>query len=159
MAYSVKFIKDLEIREFFSSTPQSLHSIFHLYLDRDWAVLETWEWIKGYEGKYKISNLGRVKSFKGKKPRIMKQRPTKHGYLRVCLYGDSTPGAKKNHNRQSFLVHCLVAEAFCYNPEPEILDEVDHINRIVDDNVFYNLRWANREMQFENMGNKEELPF
>ena len=44
---------------------------------------EEWKSIIGYEGKYQVSNLGRVKSFARRKPIILKATDAGHGYLKV----------------------------------------------------------------------------
>ena len=68
---------------------------------------EEWKDIKGYEGKYQVSNLGRIKSLNynhTKKEKILDIKPRKDGYMYVGLF--------KNGKRKSFKVHRLVAEAF-----------------------------------------------
>lgn len=55
---------------------------------------EVWKDVKGYEGLYQVSNLGRVKSFPRKhsvhrEPFIMKQRFDHKGYLQLSLYKNS----------------------------------------------------------------------
>lgn len=65
---------------------------------------EIWKDIPGYDGFYQVSNLGRVKSFKMRTPKIMTCSLTKRGYLNVRLCRDGKP---KNH-----LVHRLVASCF-----------------------------------------------
>lgn len=45
---------------------------------------EIWKDIKGYEGLYQVSNLGRVKGLKRNK--ILKPGKDKDGYLYVTLY-------------------------------------------------------------------------
>ena len=67
--------------------------------------------IKGYEGLYQISNLGKVKSLKRKlsdgrklKEKILKPQTNNCGYLRVNLY--------KYRKMKSFLIHQLMAMAF-----------------------------------------------
>ena len=95
---------------------------------------EIWKDIKGFEGLYQISNLGRVKSLVKKNhptESIRKLSKDKKGYLRVNLLKDG-----KNHTRK---VHRLVAEAFIPNPKNK--PSVDHINGIKDDNRVSNLRW------------------
>ena len=80
---------------------------------------EEWKDIKGYEGYYKISNLGRVKSLYRvvrKKngctmtvyPRILRSVVNSNGYLDVSLLKDA--------HSKTFLVHILVATAFLPNP-------------------------------------------
>lgn len=48
--------------------------------------MEIWKDIKGYEGKYQGSNLGNIKSLVYKKPKILKPRLDKDGYLKVILW-------------------------------------------------------------------------
>ena len=50
-------------------------------------------------------------------------------------------------------VHRLVATAYVYNPRPDIFTQVDHINRVRDDNRATNLRWVSPEL---NALNKEK---
>jgi hypothetical protein len=65
---------------------------------------EIWKDIKGYEGMYQVSNLGRVKSFKKGKESILKNRENR-GYKSICLsIGDN--------KFKGFSVHRLVALAF-----------------------------------------------
>lgn len=93
--------------------------------------MEIWKPIKGYETKYSVSNLGRVKRLAHNiemklkaykqvahyKEQILKLSVKgKYGYPVVDLGG---------HNQK--LVHRLVAEAFIPNPENHKI--VDHINR------------------------------
>lgn len=67
---------------------------------------EEWEWIKGYEGLYQISNMGRLKSFRRNKDGYICSNVNKNGwYLTVNLY-DSL------NRRKTFRIHVLVAKAF-----------------------------------------------
>lgn len=77
--------------------------------------IEVWKPIEGYEGRYEISNFGRVKSLERKdlnnhllKERILKPKINKDGYsyLQLCYDG----------NKKGFFVHRLVAAAFIFNP-------------------------------------------
>ena len=91
---------------------------------------EIWKDIEGYEGKYEVSNLGRVRRlpytyqkenrwgvFDYKmKPGIHREWVGKDGYHRVSLSGDN--------GRKNFLVHRLVAKAFI--PNPDNLPQVNH---------------------------------
>lgn len=103
---------------------------------------EIWKDIEGYEGKYQVSNLGRVKSLNYKrsgKEQCLELSPDKDGYLMVCLY--------KNERKKLARVNRLVAIAFIPNPEGK--PEVDHINNKTGnkaanrmDNRAVNLRWV-----------------
>lgn len=98
---------------------------------------EIWKDIKGYEGVYQISNLGRVKSVKRMsidnrvlKEKIMKNQD-KRGYYQILL------------NKKCYRINRLVAEAFI--PNPDKLPEVNHINGIKTDNRVENLEWILHE--------------
>jgi hypothetical protein len=92
---------------------------------------EIWKDIKGFEGHYKISNLGRVKSFKLKKEKILIQNINSTGYYNVSL---CLNGIKKNYP-----VHQLVAKSFLnYIPDPYKI-AVNHINVDRLDNRLVNL--------------------
>ena len=108
---------------------------------------EIWKDIKGYEGLYQVSNLGRVKSlprlmFNGKgyfmsKEKILKLG-TANGYKRVTLC--------KNNEQEPFLVHRLVAEAFIPNPNnlPQVNHKIDDFEHRSDNRV-ENLEWCTAE--------------
>lgn len=83
---------------------------------------------------YEVSNLGRVCSFKGKYPKILKPRKNSCGYLYVILYTGGK-GVRKT-------IHRLVAEAFVPNPENK--PEVNHIDEDKKNNVAENLEWVTR---------------
>ena len=85
--------------------------------------------IKGYEGKYAITEDGRVWSYLSHK--YLELKIAQNQYRQVCLYKD---GRKK-----MFYVHRLVAEAFI--PNPEQLQTVNHINLNKGDNRVENLEW------------------
>lgn len=94
-------------------------------------ILEIWKSITTYEGLYEVSNLGRVKSLKFGKERILKPQANTNGYLIVALC--------KNGKAVLKLVSVLVAEAFIPNPKNKLV--VDHINKVLDDNRVENLQW------------------
>ena len=70
---------------------------------------EIWRPIKGYEGLYEVSNLGRVKSIRFGKEKIMSSKAKGNKYLKIML--------SKNKTYKRFYVHRLVAEAFLEIPE------------------------------------------
>lgn len=110
--------------------------------------METWKNIKGYEGLYQVSNMGRVKSLerKGRKSeRILKQAVTHDGYLRVGLYA----GGKQ----KTLKVHRLVCEAFHENPDNK--PEVNHIDEDKTNNNAANLEWCTRRENV-NHGSRNE---
>ena len=97
--------------------------------------METWKAISGYEGLYQVSNLGRVKSFKHGKEKILKPQKTRCGYLRVCLCKDC-------HTKR-LLVHRLVADAFV--PNPQGLETVNHKDEVKNNNTASNLEWMSKK--------------
>ena len=91
---------------------------------------EQWRPIEGFAD-YEVSNFGRVKSFKGKTPRILKPM-LGVDYLGVDLRVDG--------ERKPQQVHILVAKAFIPNPDnkPEVNHKIGmKFNCHVD-----NLEWA-----------------
>lgn len=105
---------------------------------------EIWKDINGYEGYYKVSNFGNVKSCariinhglggadRSIKSRIIKPYGDNHGYHLVSL--------SKNGKVRKHKVHRLVAEAFIDNPENK--PTINHKNEIRNDNHVSNLEWA-----------------
>lgn len=99
---------------------------------------EIWKDIEGFEGRYQISNMGRVKTLPSKRyglePRIKKVRLSNWGYYRA-QFRIAMTGQCKNYS-----IHRLVAQAFIHNPENK--PEVNHINGVKTDNRAENLEWA-----------------
>lgn len=107
---------------------------------------EIWMPIKGYEGYYEVSNLGRVRGVDrtrkgpyGKIARVagMILSPKKNSTNDYLLVGLRKDGVQKTH-----LVHRLVAEAFI--PNPLGLPEVNHRDENPQNNISDNLEWCDR---------------
>ena len=88
---------------------------------------EIWKDIYGYEGKYQVSNYGRIRSVK-----ILKPCKSSFGYYRV--------GFSENGKIKSFSVHRLVALSFVPNPERK--KEVNHMDGDKTNNRADNLEWV-----------------
>lgn len=104
---------------------------------------EIWKDIKGYEGLYQVSNLGRVRGLdrfvdlKSGKKRFVKGRVLKP-YLtggNGCQYYVVDLTNSKTH-----FVHRLVAETFI--PNPNRLNEVNHKDENKLNNKITNLEWC-----------------
>lgn len=94
---------------------------------------EIWKDIEGYDGFYKVSNLGRITTFK-RYPcgRVLKQHFDKYGYLYVILTKNSIPKTIKSHR--------IVAKAFIPNPENK--PTINHKDSNRSNNSVENLEWA-----------------
>lgn len=93
--------------------------------------MEIWKDIKGYEGIYQISNLGRIKNCKGI---VKKLQRDKDGYLRTNLY--------KGKQIKTIFAHRAVALAFINNPYKKA--EVNHIDGNKENNSVENLEWCTK---------------
>lgn len=85
----------------------------------------------GYS-KYGVTKDGEVWSFK--QNRLLEPQ-SRGAYLKVTLYNDKG-------QRKQLSVHRIVAEIFCYNPDPEHKTYVNHINGNKHDNRSKNLEWV-----------------
>ena len=113
---------------------------------------EIWKDIEGYEGRYQVSNLGRVRSLDQtyiqpnphngtlqkvtRKGKILKQSLCKPGYLFVEL----SAGNKEYTHHD---IHRLVAKAFI--PNPENLEMVNHKDEDKTNNCVWNLEWCSNK--------------
>lgn len=95
---------------------------------------EVWKDIKGYEGKYQVSNTGKVKSFcrDQKNGIILHSTPSNCGYYKVELY--------LNKKSKMLYVHRLVGDAFVQNPENK--PQINHIDGNKANNKATNLEWV-----------------
>ena len=104
-------------------------------------MTEEWRDIEGFNGLYKVSNTGRVISFKqsrfSKRNDFyeLKQKPRGGRYKVVYL--------SINGKGNGYLVHRLVAKAFV--PNPENYPCVNHKDEDIYNNRSYNLEWCSHK--------------
>ena len=96
---------------------------------------EIWKDVKGYEGFYKVSNLGRVKSIarNGTAGGLMSLNINRSGYIYV--------GLRKSNVQKYQLVHRLVGLAFI--PLVDGKEMINHIDGNKSNNNLKNLEWVN----------------
>lgn len=94
-------------------------------------MVELWKPINETNGKYSISNLGRVRSRKG----IVNPSNNGNGYLYFSVY--------LNGKIKHFYVHRMVALYFVNNPENERV--VNHIDYDKSNNKAENLEWCSQK--------------
>ena len=79
---------------------------------------EVWQDIQGYSGIYQVSTLGRIRSLKKGKIKLLKPYINNMGYAVLSLYA--------NHKQKTYHVHKLVAETFLVKVDGK--NYIDHIN-------------------------------
>lgn len=104
--------------------------------------MEVWKDIKGFEGLYQVSNLGKIKSLERKRKnyskmqivpeKIKSTRKDPQGYHQCDLY--------KDNKQKTVRIHRVVAEAFIKNPDGK--ETVNHEDGNKDNNQVSNLEWA-----------------
>ena len=94
---------------------------------------EQWRDVEGYDGMYQVSDLGRVRSLKFGRVKVLRAYKNNNGYLRVNL--------KRYGSRKNFLVHRLVAQAFIPNDD-ESKNQINHIDECKQNNRVDNLEWC-----------------
>lgn len=96
---------------------------------------EIWKDIKGFEGLYQVSNMGRVKSLNYNRKNIQK---ILNPYLNKCGYYQVT--FSENNHRTLHRVNRLVAQAFISNDDNKT--QVNHIDEDKKNNIVSNLEWV-----------------
>lgn len=110
---------------------------------------ETWKDIPGYEGWYKVSNYGRIKSVdrlvqESRHDGIQKTKHCKSCIIKGSLYGNYLIcHLKRDGTSRIVKFHRIVCSAFHENPLN--LPEVNHKNEIKTDNRADNLEWCSRK--------------
>lgn len=118
---------------------------------------EIWMDIPGYPS-YKVSNHGRVASFRGKTSKLLRPSLSRYGYLQVSIISGEKFGTGK---KSTVAVHRLVALAFIPNPNNKPC--IDHRSTIKTDNRPENLHWvsykenANNPLTLEHMDDVRPL--
>jgi hypothetical protein len=106
---------------------------------------EIWKDIAGYEGRYQVSNHGRIKSLERRcraksytrrvPEKIYAQTVDTYGYPIVMLHLDG--------KRKTRTVHRLVAETFI--PNPQNFKQVNHKDENKRNNHVDNLEWCDTQ--------------
>lgn len=110
---------------------------------------EIWKDVKGFEGLYQVSNLGRIKSLQFyvrgmyiKREKILKPCDNGNGYKIIYLM--------KNKKRNVRYIHRLVAIAFIKNPKNYKC--INHKDENKKNNCVENLEWCTHKYN-NNYGN------
>lgn len=110
--------------------------------------MEVWKDVVGYEGIYEVSNVGRVRTKKGKtthtdyhgirvwKQRTLKEKNPNGRDVRVSLW--------KGKKDKSYLVHQLVAKAFIENPNN--FKCINHLDGNPRNSNVDNLEWCDHHI-------------
>lgn len=117
-------------------------------------AVENWRPITGYEGRYEVSNVGRVRSLDRVTPhntsangqtrtgRVLSPRLNRSGYPTIGLRSGKLV-------RNFFSVHRLVAVAFVPNPDGK--PQVNHIDNDRANNRWDNLEWTTQTENLAHM--------
>jgi hypothetical protein len=100
---------------------------------------ETWKNIYGYTGRYKISNLGRVKSLKRKTKFGNRIKVIPEKILKIQYGATGYPIIQLGISNTK-IIHRLVAMAFISNKKRR--KEVNHIDGNKKNNCVENLEWV-----------------
>lgn len=116
---------------------------------------EIWKDVVGYEGYYKVNNIGNIKSLertiirRDGVCRLYKESKKRSyiGYKGYVICGFNKGGQKVNKK-----IHRVVAKAFIPNPEKKL--QVNHIDGNKSNNCVSNLEWCTNA---ENMAHAVEI--
>lgn len=109
---------------------------------------EIWKDVIGYEGLYKVSNTGKVKSVgrsfemcnRWNFPVIIQVREKELIIAKYKNHGYAYCTLSKNSKSKKFKMHRLISIHFI--PNPNGFPFINHINAIRDDNRIENLEWC-----------------
>lgn len=104
---------------------------------------EAWKDVRGYEGIYQVSNLGRIRSWwcvNGhrrilSRSHIVPGHNDWKGYVKVWL--------SDGVSRCNVCIHRLVAQAFI--PNPLLKPQINHLDGVKAHNAASNLEWATNQ--------------
>lgn len=108
--------------------------------------MEVFKDVIGYEGRYQVSNRGRVKSLaRTSTDSIGRNMSWNEKMLKLPLdrFGYPKVELRDGQNGAMHRVHRLVAIAFIPNPEEK--GQVNHKDGVKDNNFLDNLEWATRK--------------
>lgn len=110
-------------------------------------MTEMWRDVVGYEGLYKVSNMGNVYSCR--QNRLLKPaQPDRNHYAHVDL-------ADKDGKHKTWTVHRLVALTWVPGYEPGL--EAEHIDTDRTNNRADNLRWTTHQENCRNIKTREKM--
>lgn len=136
-----------------SEITQRLKALFHPSIPQSWGV--EWRDVKGYEGRYKVSELGVIIS--------IPHTTTTNGIIKFWKFSKLKPMKNINgyycvklsdcHRIKRQLIHRIVAEAFVSNPNKYPC--VNHKDENKSNNCAKNLEWCTVRYN-NNYGSKNE---
>lgn len=112
-------------------------------------MTEVWKDIKGYDGRYRVSDMGNI--FSALSGKVLRPKLSRDGYYQYCLIDAH---GKHHHERG----HRLVALMFCDNKHH--FPVVNHLNLDKLDNRSVNLEWTtiqgNAKHAYDNLPSMKE---